>query len=157
MAGIFPWGAIIDPYASYLAATLNAMANGVIDIGAAIDNETPDFATHMDLAVKLASLDLSAQSNPSLTIYKFESIDGGTLYDTNEDGVSAATDIPTPDKICAIMGLRVDTGAEAKYAVRTQIPIAPCHFKLGLRNTTGQTFGATLNVLYNRTYTMAYT
>ncbi|MHA2068616.1 MAG: hypothetical protein ACXABY_29995 [Candidatus Thorarchaeota archaeon] len=155
MAGDIKWEAPTVALTSYLTTTLNAMANDVIDIGAAINNET-NLCTFMDLEVTLASLDLSAQSNPSITIYMFESVDGGTDFDTNQDGVSAATDIPTADKIIAIMGLRVDTAAEAKTAVKSMIPIPPGRFKLGLRNTTGQTLGATGNILAYRTYNIYY-
>lgn len=148
----FPWEAPTVGLTNNLTTSLNALANNVIDIGGAtIDNET-NLCTHMDLELTLSSLDLSAQSNPSVTIYMFESVDGGTDFDTNEDGVSAASDIPTPDKIIAIMGLRIDTGAEAKTAVKSMIPIPPGQWKLGLRNTTGQTFGATGNILAYRTY-----
>jgi hypothetical protein len=147
------WEAPTVALTSYLTTTLNALANNVIDVGAAINNET-NLCTFMDLEVTLASLDLSAQNNPSITIYMFESVDGGTDFDTNEDGVSAATDIPTADKIIAIMGLRVDTVAEAKTAVKSMIPIPPGRFKLGFRNTTGATLGATGNILSYRTYNL---
>ena len=145
------WEAPTVSLTSYLTTTLNSLANNVIDIGAAINNQT-NLCTFMDLEVTLASVDLSSQTNPSITIYLFESVDGGTDYDTNEDGVSAATDIPTADKICAILGLRVDTAAEAKTAVKSMIPIPPGYFKLGFRNTTGATLAASGNVLAYRTY-----
>lgn len=147
------WASPIVAYASYLAATLDALGNGIIDIGAAINNET-DLATHLDLELTLASLDLSSQVNPTVDIYLFESIDGGNDFDTNEDGVSADTDIPTPDKIITRFGLRIDTGAEAKLAVQTMIPIPPGQFKMGLRNVTGVAFGGTLNLLKYRTYSL---
>lgn len=147
------WSAIVQALDSYLDTELNALANNVFKVGAAIDN-TSNRCTHMDIALKLASLDLSAQSNPSVPIYMFESIDGGTLYDTSEDGVSAASDVPTQDKVITNLGLRIDTAAEVKYAVKTGLIIAPGHFLLGLRNLTGVAFGATLNVLYYRTYNL---
>jgi len=148
------WSSIVVAIGSgYLTTQLNALANNVFKVGAAIDN-TSNLCTHMDVALKLASLDLSAQSNPTVPIYMFDSIDGGTLYDTNEDGVSAESDVPTQDKIITNLGLRIDTGSEAKYAVKTGLIIAPGHFKLGLRNLTGAAFGATLNVLYYRTYNL---
>lgn len=147
------WSAIVVATTSYLDTALNALANNVFKVGAAIDN-TSNRCTHMAVALKLDSLDLSAQANPSVPIYMFESIDGGTLYDTSEDGVSDESDVPTQDKIITNLGLRIDTGAEAKYAVKTGLIIAPGHFKLGLRNLTGASFGATLNVLYYRTYNL---
>jgi len=147
------WAAPIVAFNNYLTTTLNALGNGVIDIGATIDNET-NLATHMDLELTLASLDLSAQSSPSVVVYMFESIDGGNTFDTNEDGVSADSDIPTPDKIITQFGLRIDTGAEAKLAVQSMLPIPPGQFKLGLLNATGVAFGGTLNTLAYRTYSL---
>ncbi len=153
MANDIKWEAPTVALTSLLTTTLNALANAVIDVSAAVNNET-NLTTFMDLELTLASLDLSAQANPSVTIYMFESVDGGTDFDTNEDGVSAASDIPTSDKIIAIFGLRIDTAAEAKTAVKSMIPIPPGRFKLGLRNTTGVSFGATGNILAYRTYNL---
>jgi len=149
------WEAPTVALTEYLKATLNALGDGVIDIGATIDNET-NLCTHMDLEVKLGSVDWSAQSNPCIEIYMFESVDGGTTFDTNEDGVSAASDIPTMDKLAAIMPFRIDTGAEAKVMVKSMIPIPPGQFKLGIRNNTGVALAAseTTNVLSYRTYNL---
>ncbi len=156
MAGDIKWKAPTVALTSYLTTTLNSLANNVIDLGAEINNET-NLCTFMDLEVTLGSVDLSAQDKPSVTIYMFESVDGGTDFDTAEDGVSAASDIPTSDKIIAILGLRPDTGAEAKTAVKSMIPIPPGRWKLGWRNTTGAAHAASGNVLAYRTYNIQYT
>lgn len=145
------WSSPVVSLTSYLTTGLNSLADATIKVGAAIDN-TSNLATHMDLEVTLASVDLSAQTNPSIVIYMFESVDGGSDYDTNEDGVSADTDVPTADKIIATLGLRVDTGAEAKTAIKSMIPIPPRHFKLGYRNMTGAAHAASGNVLAYGTY-----
>lgn len=153
MANDIKWEGATVSLTSYLTTSLNSLANGVIDIGAAIDN-TSNLCTFMDLEVTLASVDLSAMTNPAIYIYMFESVDGGTDYDTNEDGVSAASDIPTADKIIAILGLRIDTGAEAKTAIKSMIPIPPGHFKLGWMNKTGAAHAAASNILAYRTYNL---
>ena len=80
-----------------------------------INNET-NLCTHMDLELTLASLDLSAQTNPGVVIYLIESVDGGTDFDIYSDNVSADASCPTADKICTIFGLRIGTGAEARTA-----------------------------------------
>ena len=153
MANDIKWEGATVSLTEYLKSTLNELNDGVIDIGATIDNET-NLCTHMDLEVKLGSADWSGQTNPSMIIYMFESVDGGSVFDTNEDGVSAAADIPTADKIIAIMGFRIDTGAEAKVMIRSMIPIPPGQFKLGILNSTGVNLAAsaTTNVLSYRTY-----
>ena len=153
MANDLKWEAPTVALTSLLTTTLNSLANGVIDVSAEVNNET-NLTTFMDVEVTLASLNLSAQTNPSVHIYMFESVDGGTDFDTNEDGVSAASDLPTSDKIIAVLGLRIDTGAEAKTAVKSMIPIPPGRWKIGLRNGTGVTFGASGNVFAYRTYNL---
>ena len=62
------WAAPTVAYTSYLAATLNSLANDTTDLGAEINNEA-NLCTFMDLELYLASVDLSAQSNPAVVIY----------------------------------------------------------------------------------------
>ena len=147
------WEAPTVALTEYLKATLNALADNVIDIGATINNET-NLCTFMDLEVMLGSVDWSGQTNPAMHIYMFESVDGGTHFDTSEDAVSASTDIPTADKIIATMPFRIDTAAETKVMVKSMIPIPPGRFKLGIRNVTGVALEASAvnNILSYRTY-----
>ena len=151
MANDIKWEAPTVAYTSYLTTTLNSLANDTTDLGAAINNES-NLCTFMDLELTLASLDLSSQSNPSVTVFMLESIDGGTDFDTGDDAVSADASMPPADKICTIFNLRPGTGAEAKTAVKSIIPIPPGRFKLMLRNKTGVAFAASGNVLSYRTY-----
>jgi len=145
------WEAATVSLTSYLTTTLNALADNTTDLGAEINNET-NLCTHMDLELTLASFDISGQANPSVTIFMLESVDGGTDFDTGTDAVSADASIPAADKIIAIMGLRPGTGAEAKTAVKSMLPIPPGRFKLLVRNTTGVALAASGNVLAYRTY-----
>ena len=152
------WEAPTVALTEYLKATLNALSQNVIDVGANIYNET-NLCTFMDLELKLGEIDWSTAVNPSATIYLFESVDGGTTWDTNEDGVSVAADIPPADKIIAIMGWRPDTAAKTNHIVKSMIPIPPGQFKIGIRNTAGVAVAfaasATTNVLSYRTYNIA--
>lgn len=148
------WAAPTVGYVNYLTTALNALANNAIDAsGAAINNET-NLATYLDLELTLASLDLSGQVTPAVVIYLIESIDGGTDFDTVTDAVTAEASMPPVGKICTTIGLRPGTGAEAKLAVATMIPIPPGRFKLCPRNKTGVVFGATGNILSYRTYNL---
>ncbi len=147
------WAAPTVAYTSYLTTELNACANDKIVLGAAINNET-NLCTFLDIEVYLASLDVSAQANPSIDIYLLESIDGGTHFDTGEDGVTADVDMPAQDKIITKMGMRKDTGAEVKHLIKTMIPISPGRWKLTPRNKTGIAFAGTLNTLYYRIYNL---
>ena len=148
------WSTAVVSLASYLSAALNSLGSNVIDAsGAAIDN-TSNLATHMDLELTIASLDLSGQSSPSVDIYLLESVDGGTDYDNVTDAVDADAAMPPADKICTKLGLRPFTEAEVKTAVKSMIPIPPGHFKLCLRNKTGVALPASGNVLSYRTYNL---
>lgn len=153
MANDIKWETPTVALTSLLTTSLNSLANATTDDGGQtpINNET-NLCTFMDLELTLASLDLSAQTNPSVAIYLIESVDGGTDFDTYSDAVSAAASIPPADKICAIFGLRPGVAAEAKTAVKSMIPIPPGRFKLLLRNNTGVAFAASGNVLAYRTY-----
>ena len=146
------WEGATVSYVNYLTTELNSLANDAIEAGgAAIVNET-NLCTFMDLELTLASLDLSAQSSPSVVIYLIESIDGGTDFDTVTDAVTADASMPPGDKICTVMGVRPGTGAEAKLAVKSTIPIPPGRFKLCPRNKTGAALAASGNILAYRTY-----
>lgn len=157
MADIY-WDSPTVGLTSYLTTTLNSLDGDLetLDLGAEINNET-NLCTHMDLELTLASLDLSAQTNPSVDIYIIESVDGGTDFDTVTDGSSADASHPAADKLLCSFGLRVGTGAEAKTAVKSMLVIPPGRFKLALINRTGVDFGATGNVLAYRTYRMQST
>lgn len=140
---------------AYLTTTLDALANDTTDLGATvIDNQTGLY-THIDLELMLASLDLSTQSNPAVVVYIIESIDGGTDFDTATDAVSAPASLPSADKILAIIGLRLGTGAEAKVAIKSGLVIPPSKFKLLVRNETGVALAATTNILSYRLYNIA--
>ncbi len=157
MANDIKWEAATVGLTSLLTTSLNSLANNATDDGGqtAINNET-NLCTHMDLELTLASLDLSAQANPAVVVYLIESVDGGTDFDTYTDAVTADASVPPGDKICAVFGLRLGTGAEAKTAVKSMIPIPPGRFKLLVRNRTGASFASSGNVLAYRTYNVNF-
>lgn len=147
------WAAPTVGLTSYLTTTLNSLANNALDLGAEINNES-NLCTFIDLELTLASLDLSSQASPAVVIYLIESVDGGTDFDTASDAETVDDNMPAMDKICAQLGLRPYSAAEAKTAVKSIIPIPPGRFKLALRNKTGVAFAASGNVLAYRTYNL---
>ena len=148
------WEAPTVALVDYLTTQLNALANNEIEATGAIINNETNLCTFMDLELTLASLNLSGQSAPAVDVYLIESIDGGTDFDTVTDDVTADASMPPIDKICIKIGLRPGTGAEAKLAVKSMIPIPPGRWKLCPRNKTGVAFGATGNKLAYRTYNL---
>ncbi len=149
----FKWKTPVVALTDLLTTSLNSLADDTTDDGGqtAINNES-NLATHMDLEITLASVDLSAQTNPAIWVYLIESVDGGTDFDKYTDGTSTAALMPSADKICAIIGLRPGSGAEAKTAVKSMIPIPPGRFKLMVRNKCGAALAASDNKLAYRTY-----
>jgi len=137
---------------SYLAATLNALGNNTTDLGATVIDNNTSRNTYMDLELMLASLDLSAQSNPCVEIYLIESIDGGTDYDTATDATATAVLYPPIDKLLCTIGLRKGAGAEAKVAIKAGLVIPPSKFKLLFINKTGVALAGTTNILSYRLY-----
>ena len=148
------WSTPVVGLTSYLSTALNSLANDAIDANGAAINNTSNLATHMDIELTIASLDLSGQSNPCVDIYLIESVDGGTDYDNVTDAVTADGSMPPADKVCTRIGLRPFTEAEVKTAVKSMIPIPPGHFKLCPRNRTGGALPATGNILSYRTYNL---
>lgn len=122
----------------YLTTDLNALANDASFLGGAIDNGT-NRDMLLKVQIELASVDLSAQTDPYVQIRLVESIDGGTTYEDDDD---KAWSISLP--IAA-------TSAAHKRIGDLYIP--PGHFKLSVVNKTGVAFGATLNVLSYAAYT----
>jgi len=148
----FPWGTP-SSLTSYLSSSLNSLAASTTDLGGEIDNGTTK-ATYMDLLLNLASLDLSAASNPAVDVYLIPAVDG-TNYDTADDAVSADASVPPADQLLTRIGLRKGTAAEAKRESKVALVIPPCKFKLLIRNMTGVAFASSGNTLQYRTYTMA--
>lgn len=145
------WAAPTVTLTTYLSTTLNSLADDTLDLGAEINNET-NLAQYMDIEIHLASINLSAESNPSVVIYLIESIDGGTTYDTAVDASSSDAAHPATDKVLTICGFRLGTAGEVKNAIKSRLSIPPGRFKLAVLNKTGQAFAASDNTLKYRTY-----
>lgn len=150
------WEAPTVALTSLLTTSLNSLADDTTDDGAqtAIDNETTNLCTHMDLEFTIASVNLSASVNPAIWVYLIESVDGGTDFDIYTDGTATAGLMPPTDKLIAIMGVRPGAGAEAKTVVKSMIPIPPGQFKLLVRNKCGAALAASGNILAYRTYNL---
>ncbi len=149
--GAIDWGDEIVSFTNVPGMTteLNALAIGTSVISTVVDNETNE-SMYMDLQLHLASLDLSAQTNPAVVIHLLETADGSTTYDGAD---ATATDDLQPAKApTCIMPVRVGSGSETKDCTISMIPIPPGRFLVSLINETNVQFAATLNTLKYRTY-----
>lgn len=156
MANDIKWEAATVALTAYLTTGLNTLANNTTKLGSTVINNETNLCTHMDLEMELASVDLSAQTNPSIPVYLIESVDGGTGFIDATDAVSAEASMPPASAICAVLSFRPGTGAEAHRAIVSAIPIPPGRWKLMPRNKTGVALAASGNVLSYRTYNINF-
>lgn len=131
---------------SYLTTTLNSLAIGTSDLGAEIDNSGDNPDMFMDLELVLASLNLSAEDNPSVDIYFLYALDGTNYTDGVDANATDALHPPAQNLACSI-ALRLGSGAEAKRAVVCGVPLPRCKFKMYLLNETDVVFNAAGNTL----------
>jgi len=122
----------------YLTTDLNSLADDGSFLGAAINNSS-NRDMFLKVLIELASVDLSAQTGPAVQIRLIESIDGGTVYEDNDDQAYGIT-LPV-----------AETSAAHKRIGMLAIP--PGYFKLAVVNKTGAAFAATGNVLAYAPYT----
>ena len=123
----------------YLTTELNSLADDGVYLGAAINNSS-NRDMYLKIQIQLASVDLSAQINPGVQIRLIESIDGGTVYEDNDDQAYAIT-LP----IAATNAAHVRIG---------DLMIPPGYFKLAVVNKTGAAFASSgNNVLSYAPYT----
>ena len=125
-----------------LSTGLNSLADNDTNISAAIDNSS-NLHLFMDVEVYLASVDLSAQTNPAVYIYVITSLDG-TNY---EDGSDSVVPPQMPTRIAA---LRAVNGAQRR--VVRGIAITPGLFKIVVENQSGAALAASGNTVKYRTY-----
>ena len=68
----------------YETTDLNSLADDAAVLGAAINNSS-NRDMMLKVQIQLATVDLSAQTSPGVEIRLIESIDGGTVYEDNDD------------------------------------------------------------------------
>jgi len=129
-----------DSLVTYLTTELNALANDANKLGAAIDFAAAgtDRKTYLDIEIYLASIDLSAQTNPAINIWLLARTDGTNF----EDGADAIDPARMPDKVVA---LREVSGAQRVFA--RFLLTTPDQGKLLIENKSGAALAATGNTV----------
>ena len=129
-----------DTIVSYLTTELNALANDANKLGAAIDfaAEGADKKLFMDVEIYLASVDLSAQTNPAINVWLLPRTDGTNF----EDGADAVDPARAPNKVIA---LRAFSGVQR--VVTRFLLTTPDQGKILVENKTGAALAATGNTV----------
>lgn len=126
--------------ATALTTGLDSLANAANAISGAIDNLT-GLNEFIDIEVVLASVDLSAQTNPAIYIWFVKQIDGSNY----EDGGAAVNPARQPD---IIVPLRAVNGAQRVIVSNVVFP--PYSVELLWGNRTGAAHASSGNTLKYR-------
>ena len=124
----------------YLTTELNSLDGDAVGrvLGIAINNSSNRYML-MKVQIQLKSVDLSAQVSPGVGINLIESIDGGTVYEDNDD-------------TCYGITLPIEASNQAHVRVG-DLYVPPGYFKLEVTNNTGVDFAADTNILSYAFYT----
>jgi hypothetical protein len=128
-----------------MSTDIDTIANTFSNIGAVmIDNSTNRYL-YAEFELVLASVDLSAQTNPAVELYLVPSYDGTNYADAGTDNTAV---YPPAQYLVAVMG--VNATLAAHRAVSPHILIDPILYKPVIVNKTGAAFVAsnTLKVKY---------
>ena len=123
---------------TYESTDLNSLADEGVVLGAAINNSSNRDMLLM-VEIYLASVDLSAKTNPCVLIRLMESIDGGTSYEDNDD-----------QAYCITLPIAATNAAHRRIG---HIEIPPGYFKLAIVNETGAAFASSGNTFKYAPYT----
>lgn len=142
--GYTAWSSLI----TYGTTTLNALAEGAIDIsGTFLDNTTNEHR-HLAAELVLASVDLSAQSGLTAELYLVPSVDGTNYCDDGTD--ASTTDLPPGSSHIGTFNIQ-KTNAAHRAAIVVKECLQALKYTIVLKNKTGVAFAATGNVLKIKT------
>ncbi len=129
---------------SAISTDMNSDADDAYAISSAIDNST-NKDLFIDIELYLASVNLSAQTNPAIYIWIVGYVDGSNYTDGDvTDGCGRPPD--------AIIPLNPGAGAETKREWARSVAIPPSNFKILYQNKTGATLAASGNTIKYNAY-----
>jgi len=129
-----------DTIVSYLTTELNALADDANVLGAAIDftEAGTDRKMYLDVEINLASINLSAQTNPAINIWLLARTDG-TNY---EDGTDSIDPARMPDKVVPLREIDAAQRVFARFLLTT-----PDQGKILIENKSGVALASTGNTV----------
>lgn len=133
-----------------MSADLNSLANDAVNVGAVLPDNSSNRYFYAEFELVLASVDLSAQTNPGVELYLVPSYDGTNYADTGTD--ASTTVYPPAQYLVAVLGV-AETSA-AHRAVSPHIMIDPLKYTPVVINKTGAALAASGNTLKSKYYTV---
>jgi len=129
-----------DTIVSYLSTEMDALADDANVLGAAIDftEAGTDRKMYLDVEINLASIDLSAQTNPAINIWLLARTDG-TNY---EDGTASVDPARMPDKVVPLREISAAQRVFARFLLTT-----PDQGKILIENKSGAALASTGNTV----------
>lgn len=100
---------------TYMDTDLNSLASATTNVGATILDNTSNEHVNLVAEFYLASVDLSAQTNPTVELYLIPSADGTNYADTGTD--ASTTVLPSSKYLCGVFGFTPGTGAATHRSV----------------------------------------
>jgi len=132
-----------DSLVTYLSSELNSLANDANKVGSAIDFSAANRKMYVDVEIYLATVDLSAQTNPAIYVWLLARTDGNNF----EDGSDSVTPARAPDKIVPLREVNDAQRVFARFLMTT-----PDQGKLLIKNKTGVALASSGNTVKYRLY-----
>jgi len=132
-----------------MSTNIATLGNDKSNIGATPLDNTANRLLYGIFELSLAAVDLSASTNPSVSLYLVPSYDGTNYADDGTD--DSATLYPPQQYQVAAMGVDPGAGSIAHLAVSPHILLDPVKYTPVIVNKTGQAF-VSANTLKVKTY-----
>lgn len=136
-----------------MSADLDSLADNAVNVGIVLPDNTSNRYFYAEFELYLASVDLSAQTNPGVELYLVPSYDSTNYADAGTD--ASATVYPPTQYFVAVLGM-AETSAVHR-AVSPHVMIDPLKYTPVVINKTGVALAATGNVLKSKYYTVTTT
>ncbi len=140
---------VVSGTETLMSTDLNSLANNTTNVGAVVIDNTSNLYLYIEFELVLASVDLSAQTNPAVEVYLIPSYNGTNYADTGTD--ASTTILPPSQYLVAVMGVVITNAAH--LAVSSHIMLDPIKYTPVVINKTGVALAAANNTLKFKVYT----
>lgn len=132
-----------------MSTDIATLADNTVNVGTVLIDNTSNRYMYAEFELVLASVDLSAQTNPAVELYLVPSYDGTNYADTGDDASAAV--YPPTQYLVGVLG--VEESSAAHRAVSPHIMLDPLKYTPVIINMTGAAF-VSANTLKSKYYTI---